>query len=305
VTARRCIVCASTGPFSAIFRLNRYTLVRCDCGLVFQDPQPGPEALREAYYPDEDFTDALFGELREITLRNARQKVEHLRAAGALRPGMKLLDVGASSGAWLEMAEEEGLEGVGVELGEATAARARASGLDVRTGTLEQALPGLEGERFDLITFWDVLEHLQDPRHELRLARRLLAPGGKIAATFPNVEGLYPRLTYRLLARRTGVWEYPELPVHLYDFAPGTARRLFSGVGYAVERVKTFATPYGFYRSTSLSPERVGTGLRARALRAAFRALRLGAYPLAKLTDRGNAMFVLAAVRCGDRQGLR
>jgi SAM-dependent methyltransferase len=295
VSARRCILCGSAGPFSEIFRLDAYTLVRCECGLVFQDPQPGPEALQDAYYHDEDFTDALFGELREITFRNARHKVEHLRAAGALRPGMKLLDVGASSGAWLEIAQEEGLESVGVELGEATAARARARGLDVRTGTLEQALPGLEGQRFDLITFWDVLEHLHDPRHELRLARELLAPGGKIAATFPNVEGLYPRLTYRLLARRTGVWEYPELPVHLYDFAPGTARRLFGGVGYAVERVKTFATPYGFYRSTSLSPERVGTGRRGKALRAAFGALRLAAYPLAKLTDRGNAMFVLAA----------
>ncbi len=302
MTARRCIVCASTGPFSEIFRLAGYTLVRCECGLVFQDPQPGPEALKEAYYHDEDFTDALFGELREITLRNARQKVEHLRPAGALRPGMRLLDVGASSGTWLEVAEEEGLAGVGVELGEATAARARAQGLDVRAGTLEQALPGLEGHRFDLITFWDVLEHLQDPRRELRLARGLLAPGGRIAATFPNVEGLYPRLTYRLLARRTGVWEYPELPVHLYDFAPGTARRLFVGVGFAVERIKTFATPYGFYRSTSLSPERLGTGPRAKALRVAFGALRLGAYPLARLTDRGNAMFVLAAPAPGGRR---
>ena len=295
--ARRCIVCASAGPFRAIFSRDGYTLVRCDCGLVFQDPQPDPEVLRETYYHDEDFTEALFGNLREITLRNARQKVEHLRSAGALKPGLKLLDVGASSGAWLETSQEQGLQGIGVELGEATAARARARGLDVRTGTLEQALPGLEGKAFDLITFWDVLEHLPDPRDELRLARRLLAPGGKIAATLPNIEGLYPRLTYRLLARRTGVWEYPELPVHLYDFAPDTARRLFDGTGYAVERVKTFATPYGFYLSTSLSPERLGTRPRAKALRAAFGALRLFAYPLARLTDRGNSMFVLAAGR--------
>ena len=301
MTARRCILCGSTGPFAAIFRLGDYELVRCECGLVFQDPQPGAEVLRDAYYHDAEFSEALFGELRETTLDFARQKVVHLRAAGALRPGMRLLDVGASSGAWLEIAAQEGLEGVGIELGEATAARARARGLDVRSGTLEQARGGLGRGGFDLITFWDVLEHLRDPRHELRLARELLAPGGRIAATLPNVEGLYPRLTYRLLARRTGVWEYPELPVHLYDFAPDTARTLLAGAGYQVERVKTFATPYGFYRSTSLSRERLGNGPRPRALRAAFATLRLGAYPLARLTDRGNSMFVLASA--AERQG--
>jgi SAM-dependent methyltransferase len=271
-------------------------MVRCRCGLVFQDPQPDAEALMSSYYHDQEFSDALLGELRTITLRNARQKLARLRAAGALTPGIRVLDVGASSGAWLEVAADAGMRATGVELGEATAKSARARGLDVRTGTLEQALPGLGGERFDLITFWDVLEHLRDPRHELDLAQRLLAPGGRVAATFPNVEGLYPRLTYRLLARRTGVWEYPELPVHLYDFAPRTARRLFERLGYAVERVSTFATPYGFYRTTSLSPERTGPGWRGRGLRAAFAALHLGAYPLARAADRGNAQFVVASV---------
>jgi SAM-dependent methyltransferase len=214
---------------------------------------------------------------------------------------MRMLDVGASSGAWLEVAASAGVEGIGVELGAATAARARADGLDVRTGTLADAVPGLAGERFDLVTFWDVLEHLHDPREELDMARGLLEPGGRVAATFPNVEGLYPRLTYRLLAGRTGVWEYPELPVHLYDFAPGTARRLLTDRGFDVEAVRTYATPFGFYRSTSLSPERLGTGPRARVLGAAFSMLRLGAYPLARLTDRGNALFVLAAARSANR----
>jgi SAM-dependent methyltransferase len=296
-----CIVCGSSGPFATVYERDGHTLVRCDCGLVFQDPQPSAEMLRDAYYHDEAFTEALFGELRETTLEHARRKLSHLRGAGALRPGMRTLDVGASSGAWLEVAAAEGVAGIGVELGEATAARARTRGLDVRSGTLEDVLPELRGQRFDLITFWDVLEHLHDPRRELGLARDLLAPGGRVAATFPNVEGLYPRLTYRLIARRTGVWEYPELPVHLFDFAPGTARGLFAGAGYGVERVRTYATPFAFYRSTSLSPERIGNGPRGRMLRAAFGVLRLGAYPLARLTDRGNALFVLAAVSSANR----
>jgi len=289
----RCIVCDRSGPFAPLFEQGDHRLVRCPgCRLVFQHPQPAADVLAAAYYHDPGFTQALFGPLREITLERARDKLGPLRRAGALRAGARTLDVGASSGAWLEVAAEHGMQAVSVELGAATAGAARERGLDVQTGTLQQALSGLEGERFDLITFWDVLEHLPDPRHELAIAARLLAPGGVVAATFPNVEGWYPRLTYHLLARATGVWEHPELPVHLYDFAPSTARRLLERCGYSQHALETSATPFEFFRETSLSPARLGSGRRARALRLAFEALRVPVYPLARLADRGNAMFI-------------
>jgi len=291
---RRCILCDRGEPFARVFEQGDYRLVRCPgCRLVFQHPQPAADVLAVTYYHDPGFTQALFGPLRDITLKRAGDKEAPLRRAGALRSGGRTLDVGCSSGAWLQVAAELGMHAVGVEIGAATATAARERGLDVRTGTLEQALPGLEGERFDLITFWDVLEHLPDPRQELAIAAHLLAPGGFVAATFPNVEGWYPRLTYRLLARRTGVWEYPELPLHLYDFAPSTARRLLERCGYGQQALETSATPFAFYRETSISPARLGSGRRARALRLAFEALRVPVYPLARVARRGNALFIV------------
>ena len=290
----RCIACDRGRPFDPVYERGGWTLVRCrGCGLVFQSPQPSDEVLAAAYYHDEDFARALGAELRSITVESASRKLELLGDL-AVRRGTRILDVGASSGAWLELAAARGAVAVGVEIGDAAASLARDRGLDVRTGTLGEVAGSLGPERFDLITFWDVLEHLRDPREELRIARGLLAPGGMIAATFPNVEGLYPRLTLRLLAQRTGVWEYPELPVHLFDFAPGTAARVLGRAGLEPVEVRTFATPYGFYRSTVLSPERLGSSARARALRLAFGGLRLVAYPLARLTRQGNSMFILA-----------
>jgi SAM-dependent methyltransferase len=299
VTApRRCMICDSTGPFAFVFSSGGYRLVRCPvCGLVFQDPQPDDRVLLEGYYHDPDFTDALLGPLREVTLERARDKLPLLEGLDVLRPGKRALDVGCSSGAWLKLAASAGLVATGVEVGEATAEAARSRGLDVHTGTLEQTLPELAEQRFDLITFWDVLEHLRDPRRELAQAMELLSPHGIVAATFPNVEGWYPRATYRLLARRTGVWEYPELPLHLYDFSPATARRLFERAGYSVVALHTIATPFQFYRETSLSRERIGSGLRARALRLVFEGLRVAVYPSARLWDRGNSLFVAAARR--------
>lgn len=292
---RRCLLCGARGPFARLFSAGSHVLVRCECGLVFQDPQPDQVALEAAYYHDAAFSEALLSDLRPVTQRNAQEKLQLL--GSAISPGMRLLDVGASSGAWLELAERHGARATGVEVGTTTAAAARERGLDMRSGTLEQVLPEFADEHFDLITYWDVLEHLPDPLTELEIARGLLAPGGRIAATFPNVEGLYPRLTYRLFGRRAGVWEYPELPVHLYDFSPRTAARMLERAGYELERARTFAIPFGFYRRTSLSPRRLGTGWRGRVIRAAFEALRVVVYPLARLADQGNAQFVLARHR--------
>ncbi len=298
VATRRCLVCDGTGPFTPLWspRGQPFTLVRCsNCKLIFQHPQPDERALARTYYHDPSFTSLLFGPLREVTLERAQDKLELLRASGLARVGARGLDVGCSSGAWLEVAGHIGMQMTGVELGAETAQRARQRGLDVRTGTLEQHFDALSDERFDLITFWDVLEHLPDPRHALSLAARLLAPGGAVAATFPNAEGWYPRATYRLLARRLGVWEYPELPVHLYDFSPTTARRLLERSGLELQKLKTIPVPFAFYRETSLAPERLGSRRRAVVVRLAFELVRLVVYPLARLFDRQNALFVVAS----------
>lgn len=288
-------MCDLAGPFPLLFENGGYRLVRCaGCGLVFQDPQPDAAVLAESYYHDPAFAKALLGPLRSTTLERAREKLPLLRRAGVGLTGSRVLDVGCSSGAFVELAGSEGAHVTGVEVGEPAAAGARARGLDVRTGTLEQVLPELSGERFDLITFWDVLEHLRDPRHELALAARLLARGGTVAATFPNIEGLFPRVTYRVLARSTGIWEHPELPVHLYDLGPSSARALLGRCGYRSAALTTTGTPFAFFRENSLSPARTGTGPRGRAVRLAFEALYAVLYPLARLCDRGNAIFVAA-----------
>jgi SAM-dependent methyltransferase len=292
---RACIVCQRRGPFAPTYARDGFTLVRCPaCGLVFQDPQPTDADLDKTYYHDEEWTRMLQGPLRERLLERARQQLAFLDQAGVRPDHGGLLDVGCSSGTLIELAADAGWTAVGVELGESTAQAARDRGLDVRTGTLpavvDQFLPG----SFSLITFWDVLEHLRDPREELALARRLLAPGGTLAATMPNVEGLYPQTTLRLLARPTGAWEYPELPVHLYDFSPRTTMLLLRRNGFGNVRVRTFATPFWYYRWTSLSIGALGGRIRGRALRAAFEALHLIVYPLARMTDRGNSQFVVA-----------
>jgi len=70
---------------------------------------------------------------------------------------------------------------------------------------------------------------------------------------------------------------------------------LFGRIGFEVVALKTFPTPFQFYRETSLSPARLGPGRRARALRLAFEALRVAVYPAARRWDRANSLFVAAS----------
>jgi hypothetical protein len=93
------------------------------------------------------------------------------------------------------------------------------------------------------------------------------------------------------------VWEYPELPVHLYDFSPDTARALMTRCGFEPRHSRTFPVPFDFYRSTVLST--LGPGRRAKVLRLAFEALRVPLYPLARLTGRGNYQFLTGTPTVG------
>jgi 2-polyprenyl-3-methyl-5-hydroxy-6-metoxy-1,4-benzoquinol methylase len=293
--SRRCLACDRSGPFAKLFEAGGHTLVRCSgCRLVFQHPQPSQAAMAALYYDDGDFAERLDGDLRDFTLLRAREKLALLDGAG-IRRGGDLLDVGCSSGAWLEVAGQAGWSGTGVELGAPVAERARRRGLEVFTGTLEDAArTDLGARRFSLITFWDVLEHLPDPLAALEIARGLLAPGGAVALTTPNVEGLYPRVTLRLMARRFGVWEHPELPAHLYDFSPATMERLLARAGLVRESGRTTPVPFDYYRQTSLKSQLAHRGRRGRALLTGFELLRAVLYPAARLTDRGNALFATA-----------
>jgi SAM-dependent methyltransferase len=287
-----CLVCAGRGPFPEIFSTDAGRLVRCPhCTLVFQDPQPTDEVLAETYYHDDEFTRFIEADFREVIVERARAHLDLLRQSGTV-VDTPMLDVGCSSGAWLELVREHGWKGVGVEVGEATAEAARARDLEVHTGTLADAAAVLEPESFGLVSFWDVLEHVRRPREELRLARSLLRPGGHLVATMPNVEGWYPRVTYRLLARTTGYWEYPELPVHLYDFAPRTIRALLEDEGFTDVYVRTHPIPIWYYRMTRFPL--FGGPRRRRLLRLAFEALRVPIYPAARRADRSNALFAVA-----------
>ena len=156
----------------------------------------------------------------------------HRMLAARVPDGARVLDVGAGEGAFAEELHRRGCKVVALEVDPARAEAARSRGLEVAVKNLENADLADLGT-FDVIVCADVLEHLTDPAGALQKLKGILAPGGRILASIPNVAHYGVRL--RLLAGR---FEYTETGIldrtHLRFFTRKTARRLFEEAGFRV-----------------------------------------------------------------------
>ncbi len=104
----------------------------------------------------------------------------------ALRPMLsgRWLDVGFGNGSLLAVAEEHGFEVTGLDARSGPVDALRAMGFRAH----QRSLVDLEDAPFDVISMADVLEHIPFPRPTLDAARRLLAPGGLLFVSMPNMD---------------------------------------------------------------------------------------------------------------------
>ncbi|MHC5066683.1 MAG: class I SAM-dependent methyltransferase, partial [Planctomycetota bacterium] len=144
-------------------------------------------------------------------------------------PGGKILDVGCAAGYFLRVMRDAGHEVYGVELSAPIAKHAiEHLGEDhIHVGTLESAAEaeGFEPGSFDLVTFWDVIEHVPDPQALLRQAAAMLKPGGSLIIETQNVDSRFAGL----LGRR---WHHYKHEEHIYHFSPRTIERLLEQGGF-------------------------------------------------------------------------
>jgi 2-polyprenyl-3-methyl-5-hydroxy-6-metoxy-1,4-benzoquinol methylase len=194
-----------------------------------------------------------------------------------LPPG-RLLEIGCASGAFLRRMAGEGWAVSGVEFSASAAASARAAGLDVHAGAVEDAPPP-PGE-LDLVVGWMVLEHLHRPVEVLARLAAWSRPGAWLALSVPNAASadlaLFGDCAYAL-----------QLPTHLYHFTPETLAQVLARGGWRVERVLQQRTLANWFGGLALALEARGwlpglaAGLRRLATRPRLSAPLL--YPLSCL----------------------
>jgi SAM-dependent methyltransferase len=174
------------------------TLYECaQCGLRYLDPCLSPEAMRNAYASNDNlvahhsFHDGYYdyGDL----YKKSQTRSDFLRALELLEKRLPvgkrhICDIGFGNGFFLALARERGwdIDGIDSSLQNVKTAKQKFS-LDLKCEYLETYNPQ---KTFDVITFWDVIEHLANPHAALKKARRMLAPDGYLIIAVPNDRSL-------------------------------------------------------------------------------------------------------------------
>lgn len=217
-------------PFAVDYQ--GFTLCRCpSCGLEFVSPRLSFEELSEKVYSDNYLPKRDDSNWRsaEATHSFTLQLAAFENLLGGRK---KVLDIGCGNGAFLDFAREAGWEIAGVDI------ILSSDALDLDCPVWEGRLQEIDfgGSRFDLIRLNHVLEHTQNPLKELEICRELLATGGILFISVPNINGLSPRLKslqsrLRLKSHR---WRHYAAMHHLFFFSPKTLRAIIERAGLRV-----------------------------------------------------------------------
>ena len=248
-----------------------FSVTRCSCGLVYINPQPDNDEL-QLYYPDHYLAHKelhgmtrfqrhralkefvlrwyydypLGGQLPPRWQRRLVRPLLWLLSLGTLKSaipyhgGGRLLDIGCGNGGWLRGMQECGWTVQGVEIDENAARTANAAGVPTFCGTLPAAR--FPDQSFDVVRLHYVFEHLINPAEILNEIRRILKTDGVCYIRVPNIASC----TYRWFKQ---YWYPLDVPRHVFHYTPDTFTRLARQNGLAVQRVKYYSPPSGFFVS--------------------------------------------------------
>lgn len=153
------------------------------------------------------------------------------------RHARTFLDVGCSDGKFAELLHDVlgDIDVDGIEPDESVGGRGASHFRNISFGLFPETAPK---EQYDCITFLDCLEHMVDPWDALTAAREMLAPGGVVVASIPNVRHI--RVLETLVLRGDWLWEDQNIfdRTHLRWFTRANIKRLFADCGFTLVRLE-------------------------------------------------------------------
>lgn len=142
----------------------------------------------------------------------------------------KILDIGCGTGFFLDVAKEMGWEVYGTEFTDDAVNICKNKGINMQTGRLNAGW--YNPEQFDVITSFEVMEHIYNPIEEVQNIHHILRKGGLFYLTTPN----FNAVERYMLKDNYNVITYPE---HLCYYTPKTLNYLFTRNGFRKMRVMT------------------------------------------------------------------
>lgn len=219
---QNCILCSGK-QLVLLPKYERAHLVKCkDCGFVFCKKIPTHTELSNYYgnYPR-------FEVLSPITVKRYNELLDTFEP---FKSNNNLLDMGCSNGLFLECAQKRGWNVYGTEFAEDCIELCAKKNIKVfKADALTEEFYSI---KFDVITSFEVIEHINNPNQEIELVNKTLRNGGAYYVTTPNFNA-FSRL---LLKEKWNIIEYPE---HLSYYTPNTLNKLLCNHGFKVKSLIT------------------------------------------------------------------
>jgi len=211
---------------------GRYVKCR-NCHFIYVNPIEEVNRINGDYSKMGN-TDAAI--IRGSRLRAAESQLGLIRRH---KSGKTLLDIGCGEGFFLSNAAKAGYTTKGIEISRDAAEYAgREFGLDVEAKPFEELR--LPENHFDVVTLWQVLEHVPYPLMVLKEVHRILKPDGLLATSTPNIDSILARVFRRKW------WNLRRL--HINQFTTRTLTDMLKRAGFN----NVFSTRYREYISISM-----------------------------------------------------
>lgn len=215
-----------------MYELGKVTVFVCpDCGFNYGNvlaPDTDPSEVSESS-PDPTRRQQHRDWISENLESNSTRFENHVNWVSKYVniEGSRVLDIGCGGGRFLGSLKELGANVVGVELNRTRAAITREKyGIEVEEYPIEDEFWDTKSGQFDVVTLWDVIEHVNFPVETLIGVKRVLREGGFVLMDTPRRESLYYRigdLTYRLSGGRN-----PTFLKGMYGHTPYGHKQIFS-----------------------------------------------------------------------------
>lgn len=182
-TAPTCPACSGPGK-DRKYRIDQYDLFRCrSCRTEFLVQNDERDAVPYTYWDSYKFEIYADEQVQADYEARYRSVLDRVRAATS--PVERVIDIGCGIGNFLDWVRTEGMTGTGVDVDDGAISACMERGLDAVL--LDDLLERVPAGSVDVVTLWDVVEHIHEPRAAVERLVPLLRPGGAMVLETPDV----------------------------------------------------------------------------------------------------------------------
>jgi len=230
----QCILCESSRINPLPDYYQSCGLIKCsDCGFVFMEKIPTAEELNSHYsrysYEGEE-------SISPLTIKRYHQLLDEFEP---YRKTGRLLDVGCGRGWFLQEAKKRGWDVFGTEYSETAVELCRSHGIEMHSGALRKSL--FPDQHFDIVTSFEVIEHINNPNEDLALISNFVRKGGLFYCTTPNFNSAmryFLKTDYNVIGYPEHLSYYTRKTLKLAIQQHGFKCRKFLSTGISLNRLR-------------------------------------------------------------------